>query len=153
MKRMKLEGLDGVRALAGRDLGVSEWREMRYEDITRFADATGDQQWIHVDKERIARESPYGAPIAHGYFSLALVAALFFEIVEIDGIKAVLNYGCNKVRFPAPLKAGDRYRLLLTLAEAKDIAGGVEALMRANIEIEGQVKPACAAEIVYRFLD
>lgn len=152
MSRTKLSGLQGVRAHAGQDLGKSEWKTMSYEDIVRFADATGDHQWIHVDKERIARESPYGAPIAHGYFSLALVAGLFFEILEIDGVKAILNYGCNKVRFPAPLKAGSRYRLALRLAEVKEIQGGVEALMNASIEIEHEAKPACAAEIVYRFL-
>lgn len=153
MKKTKLEGLDGVRARAGEELGRSEWREMYYEDIHRFAEATGDRQWIHVDKERIARESPYGAPIAHGYFSLALVAALFFDIVEIDKIKAVLNYGANKVRFPAPLKVGDRYRLSLKIANVKDVVGGVEALMLASIDLRDKPKPACVAEIVYRFLD
>ncbi len=152
MATTKLVGLEGVKAHAGKELGKSEWKTMSYEDIVRFADATGDHQWIHVDKARIAKESPYGAPIAHGYFSLALVAGLFFEILDIQGMKAILNYGCNKVRFPAPLKAGARYRLALKLAEVKDIQGGVETVMQAAIEIENEPKPACAAEIVYRFL-
>jgi acyl dehydratase len=152
MARTKIVGPAGVRALGGKELGTSEWRTMRYEDIVRFADATGDHQWIHVDQERIARESPFGAPIAHGYFSLSLVAGLFFEILELEGMKAVLNYGCNKVRFPNPLRAGARYRLALKLGEVKDIQGGVEAVLLAAIEIENEAKPACAAEIVYRFL-
>lgn len=152
MARTVIAGLEWLKANAGQDLGSSEWRVMKFEDIVRFADATGDHQWIHVDKARIAKESPFGAPIAHGYFSVALIAGLFFEILEVKGIGAVLNYGINKVRFPAPLKAGARYRLALKLGEVKDITGGVEALLQAAIEIEGEPKPACAGEIVYRFM-
>ena len=150
--RTVIAGLDWLKANAGKELGHSEWRVMKFEDIVRFADATGDHQWIHVDQERIAKESPFGAPIAHGYFSVALIAGLFFEIVEVKGVSAVLNYGINKVRFPAPLKAGAKYRLALKLGEVKDISGGVEALLQAAIEIDGEPKPACAGEIVYRFI-
>src|SRR5207253_658317 len=82
-------------------LGKSEWRTMKYEDIVRFADATGDHQWIHVDRERVKRDSPFGAPIAHGYFTLSLIAGLFFEMVETRNFGMVINYGLNKVRFPA----------------------------------------------------
>ncbi len=152
MARTIIDGIAGLKALAGKELGASEWREMKVEDIKRFADATGDHQWIHVDLERIKKESPFGAPIAHGYFSVALIAGLFFEIVDIKGFKAVLNYGINKVRFPAPLKAGARYRLTLKAAEVKEIQGGLEATLAAVIELEKEPKPACAAEIVYRFL-
>jgi acyl dehydratase len=125
---------------------------MKHEDIVRFADATGDHQWIHVDKARAEKESPFKAPVAHGYFTLSLIGGLFFELVESRGFKLVLNYGLNKVRFPAPLKAGARYRLDLKLGEAKDIPGGVEGIVLATIEIEGEPKPACAAEVVFRFL-
>ncbi|AKJ04753.1 acyl dehydratase [Archangium gephyra] len=147
-----IEGLDGLRALAGQKLGASEWKQLAYEDIVRFAEATGDFQWIHVDRERCQRESPFGVPIAHGYFSVSRIAGLFFEIVDIRGFALVLNYGLNKVRFPAPLKAGARYRLSLELKELKDIPKGVEALMLASIEVEGESKPACAAEVLYRFM-
>jgi acyl dehydratase len=152
MARTLIDGLSGLKGLAGKDLGCSEWKVMTFEDIKRFADATGDHQWIHVDKERIAKESPFGAPIAHGYLSVAKFAGLFFEILEIKNIKAVLNYGINKVRFPAPLKADTRYRLNLKLSEVKEIQGGLEALMNATIEMENQPKPAAVGEIVYRFL-
>ncbi len=147
-----LSGVDGVKQLAGQSLGSTDWRPMKFEDIVRFADATGDHQWIHVDKARAERESPFKAPIAHGYFTLSLVGGLFFELVETKGFSAVLNYGLNKVRFPAPLKAGARYRLSLRLGEAKEIPGGVEGLVQATIEMENEPKPACVAELVFRFL-
>jgi acyl dehydratase len=147
-----IDGLEGLRALVGQKLGASEWKQLAHEDIVRFAEATGDFQWIHVDRERCQRESPFGVPIAHGYFSVSRIAGLFFEIVEIRGFALVLNYGLNKVRFPAPLKSGARYRLSLDLKELKDIPKGVEALMLATLEIEGEAKPACAAEVLYRFM-
>lgn len=147
-----IEGLEGLRAVAGKQLGASEWKQLTDEDIVRFAEATGDFQWIHVDRERCKRESPFGVPIAHGYFSVSRIAGLFFEIVEVRGFALVLNYGLNKVRFPAPLKSGSRYRLSIELKELKDIANGVEALLLANIEVEGQPKPTCAAEVLYRFM-
>ena len=152
MARTVIAGLEWLKANSGKDLGTSEWKVMKFEDIVRFADATGDHQWIHVDKERIAKESPFGAPIAHGYFSVALFAGLFFEILEIKNVKAVLNYGINKVRFPTPLKADARYRLNLKLSEVKEIQGGLEALLSATLEVENQPKPAAVGEIVYRFL-
>jgi acyl dehydratase len=152
MAKTIIEGLAGLKAQVGRELGRSEWKTMRFEDIVRFADATGDHQWIHVDRERIQKESPFGAPVAHGYFTLSLVAGLFMELLELRGFKLVINYGLNKVRFPSPLKEGARYRLLLKLGETKDIQGGVEAILPATIEIDGEAKPACVAEVVYRFL-
>jgi acyl dehydratase len=147
-----IDGVDGLRALAGQSLGVSTWHEMAFEDIVRFADATGDHQWLHVDRERCLRESPYGAPIAHGYFTVALIAGLFFTVVEVKGFKAVVNYGMDKVRFPTPLRAGSQYRLVLGLAEVREVKGGFEGVMNATIEVQGEPKPACAATIIYRFL-
>jgi acyl dehydratase len=146
-----IDGVSGVKALVGKELGKSPYREMTFEAIKKFADATGDHQWIHVDRERIARESPFGKPIAHGYFTVSLIAALFFEMVEVRNFAMVINYGLNKVRFPAPLKEGQRYRLNVKLGDVKEIANGVEGLLNAAIEIEGEQKPACVAEVVFRF--
>jgi acyl dehydratase len=146
-----IDGMAGLKSLVGKELGVSPWREMTYEAIRKFADATGDHQWIHVDRERIARESPFGKPIAHGYFTVSLIAGLFFELVDVKGFAMVINYGLNKVRFPSPLKEGQRYRLKVKLGEVKEIANGVEGLLDAAVEIEGEAKPACAAELVFRF--
>jgi acyl dehydratase len=147
-----IEGLAGLKALVGQELGKSDWRTMRFEDIVRFADATGDHQWIHVDRERIQKESPFGAPVAHGYFTLSLIGGLFFETVELKDFGLVINYGLNKVRFPAPLKEGARYRLSVKVGEMRDLPQGAEGVMLATIEIEGETKPACAAEVVYRFI-
>jgi acyl dehydratase len=147
-----IEGLAGLQAMVGKELGVGEWKSLRYEDIKAFADATGDHQWIHVDRERCKRESPFGVPVAHGYFTLARIAGLFFELVEIKGFSAVLNYGLNKVRFPSPLKEGARYRLVAKMGELKEVQGGVEGTMSCTVEIENEPKPACAAESVFRYL-
>ncbi len=103
MAKTVIEGVPGLKSLVGRDLGHTPWKEMTYEAIVRFADATGDHQWIHVDKEKIAKLSPFGKPIAHGYFTLSLIAGLFFELAEVKGFAMAINYGLNKVRFPAPL--------------------------------------------------
>jgi acyl dehydratase len=146
-----IDGVAGLKALVGKELGQTPWKEMTYDAIVKFADATGDHQWIHVDKERIAKESPFGAPIAHGYFTVSLIAGLFFELVEVRNFAMVINYGLNKVRFPAPLKAGQKYRLNVKLGDVKEIGNGVEGLLAAAIEIEGESKPACVAELVFRF--
>lgn len=148
-----IDGPDGLRALANQTIGASEWEPMTLDRIRAFADATGDHQWIHVDEARIAKESPFGAPIAHGYLTLSLVAGRFFELLELRGFGMVINYGTNKVRFPNPLKAGQSFRLQMKLGDITELKGGVlEAVFLANIEIEGEAKPALAAECVYRFL-
>ena len=152
MAKTLIDGVSGLKSLVGKELGETPWREMTFEAIEKFADATGDHQWIHVDRERIARESPFGKPIAHGYFTVSLIAGLFFDLVEVRNFAMVINYGLNKVRFPAPLKEGQRYRLKVRLGEVKEIANGVEGLLNAAVEIEGEQKPACAAELVFRFL-
>ncbi len=151
MGKTLIDGVSGVMALVGKELGQSPYREMTFEAIEKFADATGDHQWIHVDRERIARESPFGRPVAHGYFTVSLIAGLFFELVEVRNFAMVINYGLNKVRFPAPLKEGQKYRLNVKLGDVKEIANGVEGLLNAVIEIEGEQKPACVAELVFRF--
>lgn len=153
MTKTLIDGIPGLEALVGKELGVTGWRTLRYEDIVRFADATGDRQWIHVDRERIARESPFGVPIAHGYFSLSVIAALFFELVEIRRVGMVVNYGLNRVRWPAPLKEGARYRLACKLLEVKPSGPAHDAVLQASVEIDGEPKPACIAEVVYRFVE
>ncbi len=151
MAKTVIDGVAGLKALVGKELGQSSWRTMTYEAISRFADATGDHQWIHVDKERIARQSPFGKPVAHGYFTLSLIAGLFFELVEVKNFAMVINYGLNKVRFPAPLKDGQNYRLSVKLSDVKEAGNAVEGILAASIDIEGESKPACSAEIVFRF--
>lgn len=152
MARTRIAGREGLLAASGKELGTTDWQTMTFERIQTFAAATGDHQWIHVDRERIAKESPFGRPVAHGYLTLSLVAGQFFELLELDGFGMVINYGANKVRFPNPLKEGDRYRLSLKLAEVKDVGNGwLEAPFLATIEIEGAPKPACVAECIYRF--
>lgn len=152
MSRTAIHSADALLALAGQDLGATAYRPLPFTQITTFADATGDHQWIHVDKARIAAESPFGAPIAHGYLTLSLVAGQFFELLDLQGFKLVINYGCNKVRFPAPMKEGASWRLQMKLGEVKPVGEWIEAVFVATIEMEGSAKPACVAECVYRFL-
>jgi len=146
-----VKGVQGLKELVGQQIGYSDWHEVTQEQVNLFADATGDHQWIHVDRERTARESPFGKPIAHGYFTVSLIAGIFFELVEVQDFGMVINYGLNKVRFPAPLKEGQRYRLNVKLGEVTDIPNGAEGLIQATVEVEGERKPACVAEIVFRF--
>lgn len=148
-----LAGAAGLHANKNTSAGSSEWRPLTFERIQTFAEATDDHQWIHVDRARIEKESPFGAPIAHGYLTLSLVAGLFFEVVAVEEMAMVINYGTNKVRFPNPLREGDRFRLSVDVGEVTDKKGGwVEAVFLTRIEIEGAEKPACVAECVYRFL-
>lgn len=152
MEPTKIEGRAGLEALVGEPLQPGPWYTLRFEEIVAFADATGDHQWIHVDRERAKKESPFGAPIAHGYYTLSRIAGLFFEAVDVRGFPAVLNYGLNKVRFPAPLKEGASYRLAPMIDSIQEVKGGLEVVIRNTIEIQGEEKPACVAECVFRYL-
>lgn len=138
-------------ASVGRDLGHSEWMEITQQRVQQFADATDDQQWIHVDVER-AKDGPFGAPIAHGYLTLSLVSRFLPDLIRVPGAKMGVNYGCNKVRFPAPVPVGARIRGSGELVEATEVAGGVQIVVRVTVEIEGGGKPACVAETVSRFM-
>ena len=149
--KLSIDGVAGLKAMAGKEIGVGPWHPMTFEAIGKFADVTGDHQWIHIDRER-AKAGPFGAPVAHGYFTLSLVAGLFFDLVEAKGFKAVINYGLNKVRFPAPLREGKNYRLNLKLGEVTEVKGGVDGNFVATIEIEGEPKPTCVAELIFRFV-
>ncbi|MGW4637284.1 MaoC family dehydratase [Sphaerisporangium sp. NPDC004334] len=143
-------GLDEIKALAGRDLGHSGWLEITQERVNTFADATDDHQWIHVDPDR-AKSGPFGGPIAHGYLTLSLVIPLFNELLDIQGVKMSVNYGLDKVRFPSPVKVGAKIRLGATVASVEDVPGdGVQMGLDCTVEIEGADKPACVARAIYR---
>src|SRR6266702_2055638 len=143
-------GLDELRALAGIDLGGSDWFEVTQDRVNLFADATDDHQWIHTDPER-ALSGPFGGPIAHGYLTLSLLIPLFNELLEVRGVKMSVNYGLEKVRFPAPVRVGGKIRLLGTVDGVEDVAGdGVQMALTFTVEIEGGSKPACVATALYR---
>ena len=145
-----VNGLDELKKLAGSDLGTSEWIEVTQERVNTFADATGDHQWIHVDPERAAA-GPFGAPIAHGYLTLSLFIPLFTELLDVEGVSTKVNYGLNKVRFPAPVKVGSRIRLAARLASVEDVPGGVQIAVDGTIEIDGGPKPAAVVQSLSRF--
>ncbi|MGH1556191.1 MaoC family dehydratase [Streptomyces sp. L7] len=145
-----VNGLDELKKLAGSDLGTSEWIEVTQERIDTFADATGDHQWIHVDPEKAAA-GPFGAPIAHGYLTLSLFIPLFTELLDVEGVSTKVNYGLNKVRFPAPVKVGSRIRLAAKLASVEDVPGGVQIAVDGTIEIDGGPKPAAVLQSLSRF--
>ncbi|WP_326773588.1 MaoC family dehydratase [Streptomyces sp. NBC_01445] len=145
-----VNGLDELKKLAGSDLGSSEWTDVTQERIGTFADATDDHQWIHTDPER-AKEGPFGASIAHGYLTLSLFIPMFTELLDVEGVTTKVNYGLNKVRFPAPVPAGSRIRLAARLAGVEDVPGGVQITVDGTVEIEGAAKPACVLQSVSRF--
>lgn len=145
-----INGLAGLQERAGQDIGVSGWRTVEQNDIDLFARLTGDEQWIHVDPERAA-EGPFGATVQHGFLTLGLATGLLWEICVVEGFGVILNYGLNKVRFPAPLRVGSRIRMHVALAEVKDLTGGAEAVYRLTYEVEGEAKPCCVADLVFRY--
>ncbi|MEU1945217.1 MaoC family dehydratase [Streptomyces sp. NPDC020125] len=145
-----VNGLDELKQLAGSDLGTSEWIEVTQDRIDTFADATGDHQWIHTDPERAAK-GPFGAPIAHGYLTLSLFIPLFTELLDVRGVTTKVNYGLNKVRFPAPVRAGSRLRLTARLASVEDVPGGVQITVDGTIEADGGTKPAAVVQSLSRF--
>jgi acyl dehydratase len=136
--------------LVGHQFGPSPWLPVPQSDINLFAEATHDKQWIHVDVER-AKTGPFGGPIAHGYLTLSLLSHLFSEIVVIENLSATVNYGLNRVRFPAPVSAASRVRLTATLTNAEPAKDSIQATIDAVINIEGSDKPACTAQMVYRY--
>ncbi|MFE9397089.1 MaoC family dehydratase [Streptomyces flavidovirens] len=145
-----VNGLDELKKLAGSDLGTSAWIEVTQERINTFADATGDHQWIHTDVEK-ATEGPFGAPIAHGYLTLSLFIPLFTELLDVQGVTTKVNYGLDKVRFPAPVKVGSRIRLVAKLASVEDVPGGAQIAVDGTLEIEGGGKPAAVVRSLSRF--
>lgn len=144
---LEIHGLEGLQDNVGRVLGSSGWITVDQDRINAFADATGDHQWIHVDPEQAAA-GPYGATIAHGFLTLSLIPLLSSEAVSITGMKAKINYGCNRVRFPNPVIVGSRLRDTVKLTEVNLKSSGIQVVMTHTIEIEGQDRPACIAEAV-----
>jgi acyl dehydratase len=146
---LTITGIDEVKANVGKELGVSDWHEVTQDDINAFADVTGDHQFIHVDIER-AKETPFGGTIAHGFYTLSLLPKFSYELFEFQGFAFGLNYGLNKVRFPAPLPVGSKVRMRAALTSAEDIPGGLQITTTATFETEGGDKPVCVAEQLTR---
>jgi acyl dehydratase len=141
-----------LKAAVGRHLGYSDWLEITQERINQFADATGDHQWIHVDPER-AKNGPFGACIAHGYLTLSLVNMFLPQIVQVHGVKMGVNYGTDKVRFPAPVPVGSRIRGSGELVTVEEVKGGaVQATIRVTVEVEGKDRPGCVVDTISRFV-
>jgi acyl dehydratase len=145
-----VKGIDTFHNLVGTHLGYSTWHRIDQDQINLFADATGDHQWIHVDPER-AKDGPFGTTIAHGYLTLSLAPALLGEIMVVEGMSMGVNYGCNKVRFPAPVPVGSNLRIGLAVAEVEDVSGGVQVVLDLTFEVEDAAKPSCVAQVVYRY--
>lgn len=144
-----LDGQRGLQDAVGTELGVSPWVQITQAEVDAFADLTGDHQWIHVDVAR-AKASRFGGTIVHGYLTLSLLPRLQHEIYRIDGFEFGLNYGLNRVRFPAPVPVGGSIRLHVALDEVRDVPGGLQGVMTATFELAGSEKPGCVAEQVFR---
>ena len=144
-----ITGLDELKQAEGEELGVSDWHRITQADIDAFADVTGDHQWIHVDPER-AKDTPFGGTIAHGYFTLSLAPRFTEQVMKLDGFAMAINYGLNKVRFPAPVPVDSDVRMRARLAELSEIQGGAQMIMELTFERQGGDKPVCVAESVVR---
>jgi acyl dehydratase len=153
MATVQVQGIEGLQALLGNKIGPSEWREVTQEDINTFADLSGDHQWIHVDVERAKNESPFGTTVAHGNLTLSMIDGMRLELLSSTGFKLGVNYGWNKVRFPAPVPAGARIRATAEVTEVEEVGGGWwQVVTRFTVEVEGSDKPACVADSVGRAL-
>ena len=146
---LTVNGIDELKSKVGDELGVSEWHDVTQEKIDAFAEVTGDDQWIHIDPER-AKETPFGGTIAHGYYTLSLAPRFSYDLFQLDGVAFGLNYGLNKLRFPAPMPVGGRVRMRMELQSVDDIPGGAQITMKLTFESEGGDKPVCVAESLSR---
>lgn len=150
---VEIEGLDGVRTLVGQTIGPTPWRQVGQEQIDLFAELSGDDQWIHVDRERAERESPFGATVAHGNLTLSMIDGFRMQLISSKGMKLGINYGWNRVRFPAPVPAGARIRASAEILSVEELDGGwYQSVTRFTVEREGHPKPVCVAESVGRGL-
>jgi acyl dehydratase len=151
---VEVNGVQGLEALIGKEIGPGEWREVRQEDIDTFADLSGDHQWIHVDVERAERESPFGTTVAHGNLTLSMIDGFRLDLVSSTGFALGVNYGWNRVRFPAPVPAGSRVRARAEIVSVEDVGGGWwQVVTRFTVEVEGSEKPCCVADSVGRALE
>jgi acyl dehydratase len=146
----EIASLAALKELIGQEVAVSDWVEITQERVNQFAEATGDRQWIHVDVERSRKESPYGGTVAHGFLTLSLLPKLMERAIVMSDVKMGVNYGLNKVRFPAPVPVGSRIRARIKLLTVDDIPGGAQVSWEVTMEREGGDKPVCVAESIAR---
>jgi acyl dehydratase len=150
---VQVEGIEGLKALLGETVGPSDWREVTQADIDAFAELTRDHQWIHTDVERAKKESPFGTTVAHGNLTLSLIDGMRIDLLQSTGFALGVNYGWNKVRFPAPVPSGSRIRTTAEVVEVEEVGGGWwQIVTRFTVEVEGSDKPACVADSVGRAL-
>ena len=145
-----IKGIEELKKLAGQDLGTGDWHEVTQEQINQFADATGDHQWIHTDVER-AKAGPFGGPIAHGYYTLSIIPVLLRDVMSVEGMRMGINYGLNKLRFPAPVPIGSKIRANVKCASVEEVSGGLQGTFDVTVEVDGQDKPGCVAQVIYRY--
>jgi len=149
---MVLENPDSLTEWVGREIGVTDWCTITQDLIQQFAEVTGDRQWIHVDQDRARQDSPFKTTIAHGFLTLSLLSRFLRQVVEIrSGVRMTVNYGLNRVRFPAPVRAECRIRAHFAVQSVRQVAGALEAVVEVTIEAEGSAKPCCVAEWVLRY--
>ncbi len=151
MTPLPVQTLEALKEFEGQEIAVTKWIEITQDRVDQFADATEDHQWIHVDPDRAARESPYESTIAHGFLTLSLLSRFMREAVRLEGIRMAINYGLNRVRFPAPVRVGSRIRARIVLATIRELDDAVEAVYLITIEGEGSKKPCCVAEWLARY--
>ncbi len=143
-----IKSIEDAKALEGKEVGLSDWVEIDQQKIDRFAKATDDFQWIHVDAKRAKKELPDGKTIAHGYLTLALIPALTEDFIQVENLARAINFGCNKIRFYTPVPVGSRVRGRATVIQARKLSGALHILSQVKIEVEGERKPACVAETI-----
>ncbi|MDE2306124.1 MAG: MaoC family dehydratase [Gammaproteobacteria bacterium] len=146
-----IDGIDQLGTLVGEEIAVGDWFEIDQARVARFADATNDHQWIHLDAERARRETPFGGTIAHGFLTLALLPFLFETSLRIEGVRMVVNYGLERVRFPAPVRVGSRIRARVALERLAPIPGGAQAEWRVTVEREAEARPGCVATALIHY--
>lgn len=152
MPPLVLETLQSLKELSGREIATTDWLPITQERIRQFADATDDHQWIHVDPERAERESPYGGTIAHGFLTLSMLGHFLRQAIQLpDDVRLTVNYGLNRVRFPAPVRSDAEIRARITLQSFQELSGCVEAIFEIAVEAQGSEKPCCVAEWIVRF--
>ena len=152
MPPLILESLKSLEEFAGREIAVTGWLTVTQERIQQFAEATEDRQWIHVDSERARRESPYGATVAHGFLTLSLLSHLVRQAIQLPSeVQRTINYGLNRVRFPAPVRAGENIRARICVKSCRELSDSVEATFEITVEAAGAEKPCCVAEWILRY--
>jgi acyl dehydratase len=147
-----VETPQSLKEYVGKEIGVSEWLSVTQERIIQFAEATEDRQWIHVDRKRAEKESPYGTTIAHGFLTLSLISRFMKDVIQVrSGVGMAINYGLNRVRFPSPVRVGSKIRARVSLLNVKELPGAYESTFSVTIEAEGSEKPCCVAESIVRY--